>query len=82
MVPSGPSENVSGHRSPLILYEGGDAVRLTDLYCILLDRAQIEPPPLVDPKTIRWLGLGDTLYLSSEVFLERRGLFRTSVVMR
>src|SRR4029078_8697205 len=53
-----------GPAQPLILYEGGDAVRLTDLHCILLDRAQIEPPPAVDPKTICRLGVGHTLYMS------------------
>src|SRR4051812_33169627 len=67
--PVGSLRECIGPAQPLVLYEGGDAIPITDLHCILLNRAQIKPPAPVDPKTVRRLGFGDTLHTSFEVLL-------------
>jgi hypothetical protein len=70
-VPVWPLRERIRPAQPLVLYKGGDAVPITYLYCILLNCAQIEPPPSVDPKAIRGLGLCDTLHTSFDVLLRQ-----------
>src|SRR5215212_6134618 len=74
--PVGSLRECIGPAQPLVLYEGGDAIPITDLHCILLNRAQIKPPAPVDPKTVRRLGFGDTLHTSFEVLLGQTGVFQ------
>jgi hypothetical protein len=65
------SENVSGQRKRLSCTRVVMRSLSLTFYCILLNCAEIKPPPPFDPKAIRRLRLGDKLDTSFDVLLRQ-----------